>query len=489
MVRAALVTTAILVGLAGLVTGPAVAQDDAPRRSCFWAADIDERTTNVLYADSAADYWIGSVVLPPGTSLVFEGEFPHARYMSFHSYDQAIQPVDALADSEIVPDEGSSNPARPGADRTVEDRDYTVRTTSAAPPADAADREPNTLYLATQGAPSPHALVTYRIYVADEGTGATGGVDLPTVSLELPDGSRVTDETACEMLSEEPDQQLNEVFSESEGLPTEPHLDATYPGEDPLRWHKFFNAAYAQGQAYGSPTPAGEAIGEMEPEGRGGYLSNLHNAYVFALSDRDFGDVLYLEGRAPTVPHTVDGDPVMGEAQVRYWSVCTYEPITQRYLGCVLDERVRTDEDGRFRVAVSTPDNRPANATEECGIHWLPWGINSPTMVMLRHMMPSPGFDQAIQHVETPAELADVVGAYLPEGGGHTVAEVEAMGCDDGADSDEPGVVADPGGPPDDAGDEDTSPAGTGAPLPSTGGGVATLAVAMLALAAAARRR
>src|SRR3954452_11666947 len=77
----------------------------------------DPATVNVAYPDEAAIYFIGAYQAAPGTRLRITGRYPHARSFSFNVYDQAQRPLDALADVEIGPDPGSSNPFLPNADR------------------------------------------------------------------------------------------------------------------------------------------------------------------------------------------------------------------------------------------------------------------------------------------------------------------------------------------------------------------------------------
>ena len=111
-------------------------------RDCFWQGG--NRSVNIAYPDLGARYWVSSFPLPPGTELILKGRYPHARYMSFNVYDAAAQPTDGLADVDVAPDAGSTNPFPPGAQRDAPKRDYTVRVVSGSRPE---KREPNTIYL------------------------------------------------------------------------------------------------------------------------------------------------------------------------------------------------------------------------------------------------------------------------------------------------------------------------------------------------------
>jgi|SRR5664279_1264689 len=84
--------------------------DASPPQDCFWSSVFDEENGNLFFPDTAVNYYLGRVSLPPGGELLLRGRFPHARYISFNLYDGAGRPTDALADSDIRPDRSSTNP-------------------------------------------------------------------------------------------------------------------------------------------------------------------------------------------------------------------------------------------------------------------------------------------------------------------------------------------------------------------------------------------
>ena len=53
-----------------------------------------------------------------------------------------------------------------------------------------------------------------------------------------------------------------------------------------------------------------------------------------------------------------------------------------------------------FTIMVSTAASRPANATTDCGVAWLPAGPAPTDGLLMRNMLPVPSFKQAIQRVE-----------------------------------------------------------------------------------------
>lgn len=473
--EAAVLAVLAVLASALLLSAPA----DAAPRTCFWAVPDDPNAVNVAYPDTGASYWGGTAPIPPGGAVELTGEYPHARYFSFNAYDPAARPVDALADFEIDPDDGSSNPFLPSADRTVGDRDYTVRIVAGTRPDDGGD--PNTLYLGAGGTGTSAGIVIYRIYVVDDGRDATGDVGLPQAALVLPDGTRQPLTDACSAADVGAPAALHDAITATEGVAVDA---ATMPSAtDPVTWEKFFNLLHAQSQRLDN-TPLEPLQTAVPGEDTGGYLSNVHNAYVFTTTDRGNGPVLVLQGRAPSFPETRDGAAVMPEgADVRYWSLCQNENASTRYFDCVYDEDVLLDGDGRYTIVISTPGNRPTNATTSCGVNWLPWGPTQQGLPIMRHMLPSLDYAQSIQRAgEDPAAT---MGDILPTGTYATVADFEGRGCPDqtiaGQDAPDPAADSAP---------TDRAPSTSDADsLPATGGGAGFAALALAAAASLRSRR
>src|SRR5918997_5825151 len=95
----------------------------------FSLTRLDASTTNVRAVETNAVYWGGTYAALPGTRIRIEGEYPHARYMSWNLYDSAGRPIAALADFQLAPNPGGGG--------------YTAFIEPGEPPAQPA---PNTLY-------------------------------------------------------------------------------------------------------------------------------------------------------------------------------------------------------------------------------------------------------------------------------------------------------------------------------------------------------
>jgi|GEM_PF-124880 len=164
--------------------------------------------------DNTYYLWRFDKPLPEGTKILIEGDFPHARMMSFQvtapwsgkalvSSDGTGLPEIHLLDEDIVPDPGNVNPFLPGADRTAQKRHFHIafelrdgdpaklNGAAAVPPYRApgnlriggtATTEPGKLF----GSPKAHGPVVYmRMYLPDH-YDPYGGVEPPVIRLQLP---------------------------------------------------------------------------------------------------------------------------------------------------------------------------------------------------------------------------------------------------------------------------------------------------------------
>lgn len=388
------------------------------RSSCLWVHTFtaDDTDDNYAFPDSGAMYWASSFTIPDGAMLDLDGEFAHARYQSFNSYNVADNaPVDALNDVRTQPDPGSHNPFRPGALRVGNaDRSYTVHVSPAQVPT--SDRATNTLYA---GVPDQSSqLLLYRVYLPDEGRDITGGVGLPQPRLTLADGQVLTGADACSALQASTEKPAVAMFPLSTylALRDQPGKPATFPAkEDPL-WMSFYNIQFGVQCTYFDLCTGNPPLVQSQ-------YANIDNKYVSTQVSRGFGAVLTLRGKLPVTPRTLDRQPIMTRnVDMRYWSLCTNESMaTTRVEDCVYDEQVVTDKLGYYTIVVSRPEDRPTTATARCGVTWLAWpergdgtGHLDDNLLLMRNMLPSPGFDHAVQNTRVPGDEKAVMGEYLP---------------------------------------------------------------------------
>ena len=439
MRRRWVVTLAVLALASVAAVGPAFARP-APgtRTTCFWSQEGASKFgigVDSAFPDSGAVYWAAQIMMPPGSHIVFNGRFAHARYQSLDAYDAATHaPVDGLDDVDTAPDRGSVNPYRVGADRDATRRAYTIRMYDTPPPA---DRAGNALYAGVSGQAGD--IVVYRVYVPDTFTRAdlTGGVELPVVSLHLADGAVRTGAAACAALHAKRGRLPLTTLPRAayQALRDQPGKPRTWPAARTPIFRAYDNTAFSLQCAY-----QGRCSGH--PARSGGQYSNVDSQYISALVSRAFtaGPVLVLHGELPTTPSTGPGVRRMRSAQMRYWSICQNESIyTTIGAGCVYDAQIPLARGRRYTIVTSLRSQRPANATRRCGVAWIPWpsagdgdGHRDDGFLIVRNMLPSPRLDHAVQDTRVPGDERAVLGPYYPVGHYTTVRAFERRGCEAG---------------------------------------------------------
>jgi hypothetical protein len=403
---------------------------------CAWALRLDPNVVNFFYPDQAANYWITELPAVPGETLTIRGEYPHARYISFTSYDGVFRAVDGLNDQHILADAGSTNPFFPHALRTAVNRSYTVHAIfGQRPPQGTTQQQNNYLYTTSQDGSHTNRtsfLVVYRVYRVDRQYASVGdiqgGEPLPSVTVNVP-GAAPQPLQTCPQQPPSPVPFNQLIANTSIGYPE----IVGFPGTTPPTWHKFYNAPEALTTGVTENQITGDAIGDglapiTSSTGSGGFLENPDNAYIFANLSTGFGPLAIIHGRLPTFPHTFQGQRVMGTGQLRYWSMCSNDGLSERYFECLTDDSIVTDSLGNYTIVVSNVQDRPSNATTSCGINWLDWGPLSDTLLIVRNMLPAPTFLQAIQNVRLGHERQDM-GPYFPATSYATAAKVAALGC------------------------------------------------------------
>jgi hypothetical protein len=301
------------------------------------------------------------------------------------------------------------------------------------PPAE--PRAPNTIYARPQ--PGDPIELAYRVYEPDEGLDPTGGTGLPEAELQQADGTVLRGEDACAAIND-PNRDITVQTVPAETWRAATSCRPGHPAFDPVRWERFFNLNYSTASVLSDCTEAGYAgRRQTVPPQQGGLYSNKDSAYIYAHLSRTLGEVLVLEGTLPVFPATKAGQPVMADAQLRFWSLCTGESrVTTRTPDCLADRQVPIDAARRYTIVMSKAADRPANARPECGVGWLDWGERGDGagrpdygFLIMRNMLVSPSFAEAIQRVPRPGAEAETMGPYFPATAYASRSEFEARGC------------------------------------------------------------
>jgi hypothetical protein len=190
----------------------------------------------------------------------------------------------------------------------------------------------------------------------------------------------------------------------------------TWPAHNPTKWFIQLDRKSLIGMYTGDIDP-------NAPRSEGGFYPNLDNDYIRAIINRKHGKVLIVRGKAPTTPQTFYGANVAEEADLRYWSLCSNQSfVNTRVNDCLFDQEIPLNKNGFYTIAISRAEDRPRNATQECGMAWLPMADDGDgmfdedvTVIQFRHMLPSKDFDHAIQRVMKQDQLEIVMGPYMPQ--------------------------------------------------------------------------
>ncbi len=378
-------------------------------------------------------------VAPIGSQLLVEGDFPHARYMSYEilppldplhpaSGTTGENPEVPLVDADIEPDPENTNPFRVGADRGAEARHYHLTFDLAI--GNAVQLNPQSMRApeyreggnSRVGGPFGFAgpwggnvftpsLLWLRIYAPDKGTGALGGVALPKALLRLSTGEQFWLQPDFSLAEERQNTKVPAGYE----APGEP-----FPAIGPrLGWFKIFGLtlyraelnAYYQSEPYGKEHVgrAKESIrrnflllfnrGEgAQPPGdyEGSATACKNNNFLTRVFKLGPGKVYVITGKMPDFPRTRDGENTMTGAEVRYWSISQYghgegdKYETAVNYGSLMDDEIVLNEKGEYIIVYSTAQDRPANATPENGVTWVDWGPRSMQTLTIRWMSVMP---------------------------------------------------------------------------------------------------
>lgn len=408
------------------------------------------------YGDPHVTYMVHPLWVPNGTKVHVTGEFPHSRYFSLqvtppfeaknYRYDSiGGVPEVPLLDVDINPDPGHVNPFRPAIsiapqlNRRAKRRSYSATfVMTQGDPVDLNNGAFTPPYYRAPGNTRYGGSISYqgpwgdakwnkgehpghkrgvwdlgqiwlRYYAPDKSRGAFGGVRIPKITYELPDGRKffivmdlARDEAEANALRavartvpEEPRPNMgaNIGWYKSWGIPRG-GFQAAAQSVDPPGGLNYFTKPYIRDLdrgvfARGEELPA---PGNYEPTA----TSASGVSYLGRAMSIGAGKVFVITGRLPTTPRTRNGELKMQRAQARYWSLTSYdvsynfenpEQTTGAFGGHVtslMDDEIITDAQGWYTIVYSRAADRPANATAANGVTWVDWGPVSYQTITLR---------------------------------------------------------------------------------------------------------
>ncbi|MCJ8169550.1 DUF1254 domain-containing protein [Atopomonas sediminilitoris] len=423
-------------------------------RDLAYAAPIQNPN---LWPDTQSTYFLSTLRMPAGSQLVFDGEYPYARYFKLALYrwqgNTFVSTGEDMAGDEIAPNPGSINPFVVGQPRLEPARSFRLKILAEDAPSDSRERQPNTLYAGAQG---DKIQMVMRIYLPDNGKDGAGfgsaygpqrGFGLPRYHGLLADGSKLSAAEVIQQFALPMNDALEQPVTPEQwqGLVNNPSNDptlkpSTAPARQAPRWEKYWSFKYSIVGAFMSPS-ARQAIpygGAMDGGG------DPSTQYLLLHLSRQFGPVYVMRGKMPTFPDTYYGEAGQGlnqrpAAQTQYWSLvsCESAPSGQCVDG-LTDMQVPLDAERNFTIVLSRAADRPKNATLDNGVAWLEWsprgeGLTSASnredfaMLMLRYMANAADWAESPEHIKKPGDEEKIMGAYYPRGQYMTTAEFEAL--------------------------------------------------------------
>lgn len=433
-----------------------ITEDQWPMRP---AHPIQREALVGSFPDPNCTYLVSLLYAPFGAKVVMEGQFPHARFFDLQitpSFDPKSYHYDGwagigevpLVDVDIDPLPGHVNPFRVGAARTAMNRSWRCEFELAIGDPVALNRAFRPPFFRAAGnkrvggailhqgpwgdAQSQghkrgrwnHGQMWVRYYRPDDATGPHGGVPLPKLWCEFSDGQRFW---------VQPDVTN---FKARAGRRVKPRATSLKPAAlsgPATGWTKqagIFRAIYS---GFASETKWGsrDYVRALDKgvAGRGSDLTAPNNYEQSATSctyidylvrgmQCESGHIVVLTGKLPTFPRTRAGAPRMEAAEARYWSLTGYvvpegwdmlaavtDPMYPAGLAahCVMDEDIVLQDDRRYVIALSRPEDRPNNATIEAGVTWEDWGLAGNISWTLRWMTVGP--EWTAPNAPTPQKL------------------------------------------------------------------------------------
>ena len=254
----------------------------------------------------------------------------------------------------------------------------------------------------------------------DNETGPLGGVNLPKLKV-VKDGITYSGNDACKILNAS---QSLAITLDAAGIPpmqyrelaSQPNKPETWPAKNPPEWYIQMDRQ----------SLIGIYTGEFNNEASrstGGFFPNLDNHYIRTIVNRKYGKVVLLKAKAPLTPKTYNSNATYNENELRYWSVCSNQSFgNTRVNDCLFDEEIPLDKNGYFTIFVSRLEDKPRNATKECGYAWLPMADDGDgvfdddvSIIQFRHMLARDNFSNSIQSVENQSDAKKVMGEYFPK--------------------------------------------------------------------------
>lgn len=325
--------------------------------------------------------------------MVIKGKIPEARYFSFNLYnDYTKSSIAALADHEILPDEGDGS-------------SYTIYIM----PQGKAGKFQNQIILPDS---VKIASVFLRYYLARENIYASK--PLPEISI-LENGKLKPTIPSIPMatLSAADIAKIKTLIKSNPQIISGKERKLLSSSSTSIQEKEPVISKVMTVPIFKHYKDPG-SIGAFNYNSSGNY-PNKDNHYIVMPVIRKKDDVLIVRFKAPTYAHLL-GDI---SKNVRYYSLSQGNEYTNTSI-TIHDEQLRVSNDGFVYVIVANDSEETKTKANELGINFMPWLYKDKIVLILRHMLPSPDFKFSTREVplfdkNRPAkeqEAQHKIGAY-----------------------------------------------------------------------------
>lgn len=355
-----------------------------------------------MLGDFNANYYAFPYKVNPDVEIVIKGQFPYARYISFTLSGQLDNVITTAPDKALIPDPGSTNPFLPCTNWNANNRNYTIKILSTAPPQGSEHFVPeagnNTFYAGTlkDGTPNKFGLIGFRIYVPSIGYDKTGGVDLPKITYcAAKNNCRNTIISRTINKTTKPKNSLNQTNVFNKETPFKCCSDIVEQNCD-LIWNRIGVIATRI----------------LQPD--------LNTVYILSNQiKRDSSKLLFIRWKAPTFPDTYHNIGISENEDMRYWSMSFITQVGLLSLYTLSDFQTVTDKNGYVNLVISFGAPRPSCVTTENGFNWIDASKLPlvPLTLFYRNNQVSQSFPYTAKNVpEGQIVPPEVMGEYYPCG-------------------------------------------------------------------------
>jgi len=296
-------------------------------------------------------YWNGAqapagfVAVPEGGRVVFAGQYLRCRYFAFHPCDFDTNTLPTLVDKDIDPDAGSHNPFREPVAAGDEQRFTVTMVFESRPEKPAA----NTIYAGDKANGGANQAVFLLLRTTDSVLGAnppnSTGVPLPSVTVLDRNGKVVEHHPSC--FPYDPEQIYPVETTRFASLPIPDYRAVVAAGK--------FSARSNWGLPYD-------------------ILASDDILYLSTPYCTRLGELLVVRAKALRTPDTPREPVYSDEMQIRGFTITNYNFWAGICNDAVVDRHLKLDEQGYYTVVLSSPENRPVNASAEQAVNWMDWG-------------------------------------------------------------------------------------------------------------------